>query len=100
MQGLTIMTINNLVESIDLNGNHDLNFYDGCEYRKHDHAPFLLRGGFCARINLNNIHGNFIKWKNILTFIDDFLKKTFTYTMKSNFIMFDKFKGFQFFGGK
>lgn len=45
MQGLTIMTINNLVESIDLNGNHDLNFYDGCEYRKHDHAPFLLGGG-------------------------------------------------------
>lgn len=34
-----------------------------------------------------------------MTFID-FLKKTFVYTMKSKFIMFDKFKGFQIFGGK
>jgi hypothetical protein len=50
MHGLTIMTRNNLVESIDLNGNHELNFYHGCEYGKHNHAPFLLSGGFHAKI--------------------------------------------------
>jgi len=44
------MIRNNLVESIVLNGNHDLNFYDGCEYGKHNHTPFLLSGGFHANI--------------------------------------------------
>jgi hypothetical protein len=32
------MDKNNLVEGIDFNGDHDLNFCNGCVYGKHHHT--------------------------------------------------------------
>ncbi len=94
------MTRNNLVESIDLNGNHDLNFYDGCEYGKHDNAPFLFNDGFHAKIKFEQYPWQFHQMVKHFDLHWFFKKKTFIYTMKYKFIMFDKFKGFQNFGGK
>jgi hypothetical protein len=36
------MDTNNIGESMDISGNHDLNFYDECVYGKYHHAsiPF------------------------------------------------------------
>jgi hypothetical protein len=50
------MDRNNLVESMDINGNHDLSFYDGCVYCKHHHAPFPLNGDSCAKEILGRMH--------------------------------------------
>jgi len=97
------MEKNNLVESMDFNGNHDLNFYDGCVNRKHHHAPFLLSGNSCAKKILGlmqidlcgpmaTFHGRAMY---LLTFIDDFFRETFFYSMKTKFGVFDKLKIFK-----
>jgi len=93
MQALIIMDKNNFVESMDLNGNHDLNFYDELMYGKHHCTLFLLSGVFCAKEILGFVHINICgpmvtshegaKYFNV--FIDDFLRKTFLYTMKTKF---------------
>ncbi len=46
---LTTMDKNNLIEGMDLNENHDLNFCDGCMYGKHHHTSFPLSGGSHAK---------------------------------------------------
>jgi hypothetical protein len=49
MQALITMDKKNLVEGMDFNGDHDLNFCDRCVYGKHHDTPFPLSGGSCAR---------------------------------------------------
>jgi hypothetical protein len=78
------MERNNLVESMDLNKDHDLNFCDGCVYGKHHCIPFPLNGVLMQRKFLRlctqtydpmaTSHG---RAKYFLTFIDDFLGKHF-----------------------
>jgi hypothetical protein len=58
MQALTTMDKNNLVEGMDFNGDHDLNFCDRCVYGKHHNTPFLLSGGFYAKEILRLVHTN------------------------------------------
>jgi hypothetical protein len=98
------MEKNDLVESIDFNGNHDLNFYDGCVYGKHHRTPFPLSEGSCAKEILGLVHIDVYGTiaitfhggvKYFLTFIDDFFRKTFFYTMKIKFGVFDKLKVFK-----
>jgi hypothetical protein len=36
------MDTNNLVEGMDLNGDHDLNFYDGCVYMINTIVPHFF----------------------------------------------------------
>jgi len=104
MQVLTIMDKINLVESIDLNGDHDLNFCNGCVYSKHHCTPFPLNGGSPLKEILGLMHIDLChpiattfhgRAKYILTFIDDFLKKTFLYTMKTKFGVFNNLKVFK-----
>jgi hypothetical protein len=35
---------------------HNLNFYDGCVYRKHHHTPFSLSGGSSAKEIFGLVH--------------------------------------------
>jgi len=93
MQALIAMDKNNFVESMDLNGDHDLNFYDELMYGKHHCTLFLLSGGFRAKEILGFVHINICGpmvtshegAKYFYIFIDDFLRKTFLYTMKTKF---------------
>jgi hypothetical protein len=40
----------NIVEGMDLNGDHDLSFCDGCVYASKQYCTsFLLNGGFHAK---------------------------------------------------
>ncbi len=55
---LTTMDKNNLVESMDLNENHDLNFCDGCLYGKHHHTSFPLSGDKRAKEIIGLVHTN------------------------------------------
>jgi hypothetical protein len=65
---------------MDLNGNHDLSFCDGCGHGKHHHTPFPLSGGSCAKEILILVHtylcGSMATShggaKHLKTFIDDF----------------------------
>jgi hypothetical protein len=101
----TLITIdrNNFIEGMDLNGNHDLNFYNGCVYGKHHHTLFPLNEGSCAKEILGHVHRDLCGFmatshgraKYFLTFIDDFFRKTFSYTMKIKFGKFDKLKIFK-----
>jgi hypothetical protein len=50
------MDRNNFIEGMDLNGNHDLNFYNGCVYGDHHHTLFPLNGGSCAKEILGHVH--------------------------------------------
>ncbi len=43
------MDKNNLVEVMDLNGDNDLSFCDGCVYNKHHCTPFPLNEGSNAK---------------------------------------------------
>ncbi len=102
MQTLTTMKKNNVVEGMDLNGNHDLNFYDGCVHASKQYCtPFLLNGGFHAKEILGLVHISLFGFmvttfhgraNCFLTVIDDLSKKTFFYTMKTKFGVFDKVK--------
>jgi hypothetical protein len=79
---------------MDLNGNHDLSFCDGCVYGKH-YISFPLSEGFhakeiCRLVHINlcgpmaiTFHG---RAKYFLTFIDDFSEKTCLYTMETKFV--------------
>jgi hypothetical protein len=58
MHALTTMDKNNVMEGMDINGDHDLNFYDRCEYGKHHCTPFPLSGGFCAKKILKLVYTN------------------------------------------
>ncbi len=49
MQTLTTMENINLVEGMDINGDHDLIFCDGRAYGKHHCTPFPLNGGSHAK---------------------------------------------------
>jgi hypothetical protein len=97
------MEKNNLVESMDFNGDHDLNFYDEFVNRKHHHTQFLLSGSSCAKEILGLVHINLCGPMAIshggvmylLTFTDDFFKEFFFYTMKTKFGVFDKLKVFK-----
>jgi hypothetical protein len=85
MQTLITMEKNNLVESMDFNGDHDLNFYDGCVNHKHHLTPFLLSGSSCAKEILGFVHIDLcgpIATSHggamyLLTFIDNFFRGTF-----------------------
>ncbi len=84
------MDKNNFVEGMDLNGDHDLSFYDELVYGKHHCTLFLLSGGSCAKEILGFVHINICgpmvtsheREKYFKNFIDDFFRKTFIYTMK------------------
>jgi hypothetical protein len=97
------MEIINLVESMDLNGNHDLNFYGGCVYDKHYHTPFPLDRGSYAKTILKLMQKNLCgpmatshgRTKYFLTFIDDFFKKTFLYTIKINLVCLTSLRSFK-----
>jgi hypothetical protein len=52
------MDKNIFIESMDFNGDHDLNFCDRCEYGKHHCTPFPLSGGFCAKEILKLVYTN------------------------------------------
>jgi len=79
------MDIHNFIESMDLNGNHDLNFYNGCVYGKHLCTPFPLNEGSHGKEVLGHVHRDLCGLmatfhggsKYFLTFIDDFFRKTF-----------------------
>jgi hypothetical protein len=49
MQFLITMEKNDLVESMDFNGDHDLNFYDGCVNCKHHHTQFIFKWEFLRK---------------------------------------------------
>jgi hypothetical protein len=108
MQTLTTMEKNNLVESMDFNGGHDLNFYDGCVNCKHHYTPFLLSGSSCAKEILRFVHIDLCgpiatshgRAMYLLAFIDDFFRETFFYTMKIKFGVFNKLKVFKALIGK
>jgi hypothetical protein len=97
------MDIHNFIEGMDLNGNHDLNFYNGCVYGKHLHTPFLLNEGFHGKEVLGHVHRDLCGLMAtshggatyFLTFIDDFFRKNFFLTMKIKFGMFEKLKNFK-----
>jgi hypothetical protein len=103
MQTLITMDRNNFTKGMDFNGNHDLNFYNGCVYGKHRCTPFLLNEGSCAKETLGHVHRDLCGLmatshggaKYFKTFIDEFIKKTFFYTMKIKFGMFNKLKIFK-----
>ncbi len=90
---------------MDLNGDHDLSFCDGCVYaNKQYFTPFLLSGGFHAKEILRLVHTNLCGFmvitfhggaKYFLTFIDDLSRTTFLYTTKTKFGVFDKLKVFK-----
>jgi hypothetical protein len=52
------MEKNNLVEGMDLNGDHDLSFCDGCVYGKHHCTLFPLNGGSHAKEIIGLVHTN------------------------------------------
>jgi hypothetical protein len=52
------MEKNNLVEGMDLNGDHDLNFCDGCVYGKHHYTLFPLNEGSHAKEIIGLVHTN------------------------------------------
>ncbi len=93
---------NYVVEGMDFNGNHDLNLCDGCVHASKQYCtPFLLNGGFHAKEILGLVHISLFGFmvttfrgraKCFLTFIDDLSRKTFFYTMKTKFGVFDKVK--------
>ncbi len=57
MHTLIIMEKNNIVENMDLNGDHDLSFYDECVYgHKHRRNPFPLSGGSCVKEIIGFVH--------------------------------------------
>jgi hypothetical protein len=93
----------NLVESMDLNGNHDLNFYGGCVYGKHHHTPFPSNGGSYVKNILKLMHINLCdpiatshgRTKYFLTFINDFFRKTFFYTIKINLVCLTILRSFK-----
>jgi hypothetical protein len=58
MQTLTTMGKINLIEGMDLNGDHDLSFCDGCAYGKHHLTPFPLNGGSHAKEIIGLVHIN------------------------------------------
>jgi hypothetical protein len=58
MQTLITMDINNFIEGMDLNGNHDLNFHNGCVYGKHHCTPFPLNEGSCAKEIFGHVHSD------------------------------------------
>jgi hypothetical protein len=92
----------NIVEGMDLNGDHDLSFYDRCVHASKQYCtPFLLSGDFHAKEILGLVHTNLFGFmittfhegaKYFLTFIDNLSRKTFFYTMKTKFCLFDKLK--------
>jgi hypothetical protein len=55
---LATMEKKNLVEGMDLNGDHDLSFYDGSVYSKHHHTPFPLNRGSHAKEIIGRVHTN------------------------------------------
>ncbi len=97
------MDKNNFIEGMDLNVNHDSNFYNGCVYGKHHHTPFPLNEGSRAKEILGHVHKDLCGpmatshggAKYFITFIDEFFRKLFFYTMKIKFGMFDKHKIFK-----
>jgi hypothetical protein len=50
---------------MDLNGDHDLSFCDGCVYGKHHYTPFLLSGGSCAKEVLGFFTYTYVVYGNI-----------------------------------
>jgi hypothetical protein len=68
MLTLTTMERNNLVEGMDLNEDHDLNFYDECVYGKHHCTPFLLSVGSHAEEILGLVHINphVVPWQHLM----------------------------------
>jgi hypothetical protein len=53
---LKTMDKNNLVEGMDLNGNHDLSFCIDVSMVKHHRTPFFLSEDSCAKEILGCIH--------------------------------------------
>ncbi len=88
---------------MDLNGDHDLSFFDWCGHGKHHRTPFPLSGGFRATKipslvhtylngSMATSHGGA---KHFITFIDDFYRKVFFYMMKTKFGVLDKLNIFK-----
>jgi hypothetical protein len=88
---------------MDLNGDHDLSFCDGCGHGKHHHTPFPLIGGSYVKAILSLVHTYLYGYmatshgraKHFLTFIDDFSRNIFLYTMKTKFGVLDKLNIFK-----
>jgi hypothetical protein len=90
---------------MDLNGDHDLSFCDGCVYASKQYCtPFLLNGGFHAKEILGLVHTNLFGFmvttfhvgaKYFLIVIDNLSRKTFFNIMKTKFGVFDKLKVFK-----
>jgi hypothetical protein len=76
MQTLITIERNNLVEGMDLNGDHDLSFCDGCVYGKNTIVPHFLWLGFSCKGNVDEPHSfveilngeNSQHWKKAMDF--------------------------------
>jgi hypothetical protein len=67
MQTLITMDINTFIEGMDLNGNHDLNFYNGCVYGKHHCTPFPLKKVLVQRKFLGMcIQTYVVSWQHLM----------------------------------
>jgi hypothetical protein len=88
---------------MDLNGDHNLSFCDGCGHGKHHCTPFPLSKGSRAKEIFSFVHtylcGSMATShggeKYFLTFIDDCFMKIFLYTMKTKFGVLDKLNIFK-----
>jgi hypothetical protein len=103
MHTLTTMDKNN-IESMGISGNHDLSFCDECMYGKYHHTSIPLNKGSPAKEIFGLVHKNVCgsmattihrAEKYFLTFINDFLKKTFFYNMKIKFSVLNNLKVFK-----
>jgi hypothetical protein len=103
MQTLATMDKNNIIEGMDISGNHDLNFFDECVYGKYHHTSIFFSKGFCTKEIFGPVHTNVCGpmtttthgGAKYLTFIDDFLKKSFFNTMKTKFGVLNNLKVFK-----
>ncbi len=104
MQTLITMDTNNIIEGMDISGNHDLSLYDECVYGKYHHTSIPLNKDFRAKEIFELVHTKVCDpmattthggANYFLTFIDDFLKKTFFYTMKTKFNVLNNLKVFK-----
>lgn len=63
----TTMDKNNLVKVMDLNGDNDLTFCNGCVYNKHHCIPFPLNGGSHTKEILRIVQTNYVvSWQKHL----------------------------------
>jgi hypothetical protein len=98
------MDTNNIIEGMDISGNHDLSFYDERVYGKYHHTSILLNKDCRAKEIFELVHTKVCdpmattthgRANYFLTFIDDLFKRTFFYTMKTKFNVLNNLKVFK-----